>query len=159
MKMMHGFLLPSVLVYIAIVVLLAAAAVRLATIIIPTAYRLMSWCSITDFYNAHDLIYKELSCGPIDSSAWYQADNEGIIWSTGDQRAKGFIIVRGNLFYKEGIYNPTTQQWSGGTTSLIVRNCEFKNVYLHVKKGVMCHAQHTGPTKDQWWCYVTFPCA
>lgn len=159
MKVKVGFLLPSLIIYIAIFTLLAAASVRLSTVIIPVAYRLMHWSSITDFYNAHDLLYKELRCGPAKSDFWYQVDRQGIIWSTGID-TKGFVIAHGNLIYKEGQYDPRTQTWTGTINSLLVKGFAFKVVNVERRNDqveIACHAQSTAYPAHHWWCYVKLP--
>src|SRR5580692_9686708 len=162
MSVKAGFLLPSLVIYMAILILLTATAVRLVTFVMPPAYKLISWSAITDIYTAYDCIYKELSVGPADPALWYQFDNEGIIWAAGE-RTKGFIITRGDLIYKEGTYNPTTQSWSGSASSLLAHNMQFQDNKIHAVdnkiSGVTVHAQSTHYPEHQWWCSVTFPSA
>jgi hypothetical protein len=127
MKEKQGFLLVSLVVYAAIMVLLVAATIRLAVLVIPVTYSLMAWCSYTPFYTAHDFILREFANAPTGPAFWLKADSEGFIWQSGEG-AKAILIKKGTLIYKEGSY--AQGNWRESSTSLLAQGCHFTEAHM-----------------------------
>lgn len=122
-----GFLLPSLVIYVAIVTVLTATAARLAMLVIPVAYTLVGWCSYTPFYTAYDFITRQVACAPVERAAWLKVDTHGFAWRSGSL-TKAVLIKEGVLVYKEGTY--ADNSWSKTSTSLLAQGCRFTEVLL-----------------------------
>jgi len=146
-----GFLLPSFVMYAAIVTLLVSAAARLTVLVIPIAYNLVQWCTYTNFYTAHDFIARQIACAPIDSASWIKADIDGFIWRGGDA-TQAVLVKKGALIYKEGTYN--NGRWGKASTSLLAQGCQFTAVQLMVEGDrattFYCRAMLTGKPEHSW---------
>jgi hypothetical protein len=159
LKCNNGFVLVSYVVYATVLALLMAVSARLAVVIIPQAYALIAWCGHTDFYVAYDVLYKDLCCAPVHAQNWYKADEEGLIWHT-QQNDHGWIIMQKNLLYKEGTYNPNTDEWLNVTSSVIAQNVQMETVILAIQgsmvQEVLCNMYKTDTPNHTWRCRKVF---
>jgi hypothetical protein len=159
MKNKAGFLLSASIVYVTLLIMFTATAIRLSMLIIPHAYCLIEWNTHTDFYVACDQLYKSFCCAPAQASQWYKADKDGFIWHA-DEKDYGWLIIENKLVYKEGTYNSATQSWASISTSLIAPQIKIERVDFLVKDGkvheVTCLVYKGNDLQHSWSCGKVF---
>jgi|GEM_PF-5555734 len=155
-----GFVLLATVTYAALTCVVVATACHLVTLIMAASYQTVNSFALADFYTAYDLIYYACETAPCDVRAWLNADTNGLIWSTDNGHAEGYVIVDDDLIYKKGIYNALTKQWHAATSSLIARNLHFDAVQIATQEGfltgITCDAAVTKKPSHAWHMCINF---